>query len=252
MKSNAQIIFGNGAHMDEVPSGSVNLILTSPPYYPDSLENILCEGAEAKSNADRLSEEITRFAISLRGVFAECERVLAPDGIFILQTRDVRLGERLISVEATHRALIEATGLILYTRHLWKPKHITIQRRRQLQASRKNGMPRTFDPEVFLVFKRASHTSLGQPTEIDLSRLEADIASTPKGKVTSPHHHQSPIPMLESLIRCWSKPGDTVLDPFCGGGTTLLVANQLGRQSIGYEINAKAFDLATKNLGLDS
>jgi len=252
MTSNVQIIFGNGALMAEVPSGSVNLILTSPPYYPDSLENILSNGIEAKLNADTLSEEIARFAISLRSVFAECERVLAPDGIFIIQTRDVRLGERLISVEATHRSLIEATGLILYTKHLWKPRHITIQRRRQLLLSREKGMPRTFDPEVFLVFKRASFKHGGQPNEIDFSLLEADIASTPKGKVTSPHHHQAPIPMLQSLIRCWSKPGDVVLDPFCGGGTTLLVANQLGRNSIGYEINLETYELAKKNLGLDA
>lgn len=51
------------------------------------------------------------------------------------------------------------------------------------------------------------------------------------------HKQQSPIQLLTRIILSSSMPGDTVLDPFAGTGTTLVVAEQLGRNSIGIEKN---------------
>lgn len=51
------------------------------------------------------------------------------------------------------------------------------------------------------------------------------------------HKQQSPIALLLRIILSSSKIGDTVLDPFAGTGTTLVVAEQLGRKSIGIEID---------------
>jgi DNA modification methylase len=49
------------------------------------------------------------------------------------------------------------------------------------------------------------------------------------------------IPQIpEKAIEAWSKPGDTVIDPFCGCGTTMLEASILGRKSIGIDNNAVA------------
>jgi DNA modification methylase len=49
--------------------------------------------------------------------------------------------------------------------------------------------------------------------------------------------NQLPEPYLEWLIRQFSKPGDLVLDPFLGSGTTSVVARALKRRSVGIEIN---------------
>lgn len=49
------------------------------------------------------------------------------------------------------------------------------------------------------------------------------------------HKQQSPIQLLTRIILSSSMPGDTVLDPFAGTGTTLVVAEQLARNSIGIE-----------------
>jgi hypothetical protein len=54
------------------------------------------------------------------------------------------------------------------------------------------------------------------------------------------------------LIRMFSFPGETVLDPFTGSGTTNFAAMQLERNSIGYEINDKFLNLAEKRLENDS
>ncbi len=51
------------------------------------------------------------------------------------------------------------------------------------------------------------------------------------------HHNQIPEVYLERVIRACSNPGDLVLDPFLGSGTTGTVARALGRRSIGIEVS---------------
>ncbi len=51
------------------------------------------------------------------------------------------------------------------------------------------------------------------------------------------HKQQSPLALLLRIILSSTKIGDTVLDPFAGTGTTLVVAEQVGRKSIGIEID---------------
>lgn len=53
------------------------------------------------------------------------------------------------------------------------------------------------------------------------------------------HKQQAPIALLLRIILSSSKTGDTVLDPFAGTGTTLVTAHQLGRNSVGVEIDPK-------------
>ncbi len=51
------------------------------------------------------------------------------------------------------------------------------------------------------------------------------------------HKQQAPIQLLLRIILSSTNPGDVVLDPFAGSGTTLVVAEQLGRESIGIELD---------------
>lgn len=53
------------------------------------------------------------------------------------------------------------------------------------------------------------------------------------------HKQQSPVELLTRIILSSSKPGDTVMDPFAGTGTTLIVANQLDRKSISIELDSQ-------------
>jgi len=53
------------------------------------------------------------------------------------------------------------------------------------------------------------------------------------------HKQQSPIALLLRIILSSTKIGDTVLDPFAGTGTTLIVAEQLKRKSIGIDIDSE-------------
>jgi DNA modification methylase len=53
-----------------------------------------------------------------------------------------------------------------------------------------------------------------------------------------------PRALPERFIRQYTNPGDLVLDPFCGVGTTCVVAQSLGRRSIGFEIDEQEADRA--------
>lgn len=62
------------------------------------------------------------------------------------------------------------------------------------------------------------------------------------------HPAVMPSGLCRDLMLSWSNPGDTVLDPFCGSGTTLLAAKDLGRKSVGIEIEERYAEIAAKRL----
>jgi site-specific DNA-methyltransferase (adenine-specific) len=59
---------------------------------------------------------------------------------------------------------------------------------------------------------------------------------------------QKPVALLERIITASSNPGDVVLDPFCGCGTTIHAAQRVGRQWIGIDITHLAIDLVERRL----
>ncbi len=59
---------------------------------------------------------------------------------------------------------------------------------------------------------------------------------------------QKPIALLERIIQASSNPGDVVLDPFCGCGTTIAAAQKLGRRWIGIDVTSLATTLIKKRL----
>lgn len=62
------------------------------------------------------------------------------------------------------------------------------------------------------------------------------------------HPAQKPLPLMRELITLFSNPGDTILDPFMGSGTTGVAALELGRKFIGIEQHEHYFEIACKRL----
>ena len=65
------------------------------------------------------------------------------------------------------------------------------------------------------------------------------------------HEAMFPEELPRRLIRMFTFAGDTVLDPFLGSGTTVKVALELGRNSIGYEINDHYLEIIEKKIGVN-
>ena len=63
---------------------------------------------------------------------------------------------------------------------------------------------------------------------------------------TKIHDTQKPIPLLERLIEIFTDPGDVVIDPCAGSGSTLRAAANLGRKAYGFEVNKKFVELSKK------
>ena len=59
---------------------------------------------------------------------------------------------------------------------------------------------------------------------------------------------QKPVALLERIIQASSNPGDVVLDPFCGCGTTIDAAEKLGRDWIGIDVTQLAISLIKNRL----
>jgi adenine-specific DNA-methyltransferase len=62
------------------------------------------------------------------------------------------------------------------------------------------------------------------------------------------HPTQKPLCVLTPLIQSFSRPGDVVLDPFCGSGSTLLAAKLQGRRFVGIELDPGYYDIARERL----
>jgi site-specific DNA-methyltransferase (adenine-specific) len=60
---------------------------------------------------------------------------------------------------------------------------------------------------------------------------------------------QKPLALLRRIVQLASNAGDAVLDPFCGSGTALVAARQLGRRWLGIDANPQAIAISRKRLG---
>jgi site-specific DNA-methyltransferase (cytosine-N4-specific) len=67
------------------------------------------------------------------------------------------------------------------------------------------------------------------------------IATQPSG---FKHYAAFPLEIPTRCIKAATRPGDTVLDPFCGTGRTLEAAIRLGRNAVGYDLSEKYCDMA--------
>ncbi len=88
--------------------------------------------------------------------------------------------------------------------------------------------------------------------------LMLDEQDAPLALVVNPaplklaHYASFPPKLVEPMVKASTKPGDTVLDPFAGAGTTLMVADRLGRNAIGCELSESYSDMGTERVVGDS
>jgi len=114
----------------------------------------------------------------------------------------------------------------------WKRDQMQMFEREGRLVYSSNGVPR---------LKRYTHDGLGvqiQDIWSDINRLDAH-SDERVGYET-----QKPLALLERIISASTEPGDTVVDPFCGTGTTLVAAERLGRGWIGIDASLFAASIS--------
>lgn len=79
-----------------------------------------------------------------------------------------------------------------------------------------------------------------------LGRNPGDVWTIPTSPFPAAHFAVFPPALAERCVKGGCKPGGTVLDPFCGSGTTGMVAGRLGRRFVGIDLSANYLDLALR------
>lgn len=252
----SRLILGDARCMRAVEDGSVHLALTSPPYW-----QIKDYGAEGQIGFHQSYEE---YVNSLNLVWLECARVLHPGCRLCINVGDqfaraIHYGRyKLISIQSEIIRCCEALGLDYMGTIIWQKVTTTkTTGGAAIMGSYphpRNGMIKV-DYEHILLFKKlgaAPKPSKEQKDAAAMTREEWNAFFAGHWKIPGARQlrHQAVFPeeVPRRLIRMFSFPGETVLDPFAGSGTTLRVARALGRNAIGYEINPDFLPLISEGL----
>ena len=226
----------------KLPEGCVDLAFTSPPYA--DLRNY------ARIKADDYVEWFLPRAREVR-------RVLAPTGSFVLNINDRCVRKRRhLYVHKLVVALVENVGLNLIETYIWhKPNAMPGAYGRRLKDSfeyvfwfGKTTEVKFYPQAVGRAYRGAGSRKPGRLTHncgrgIDdakcFRRGWADPGNVVTAAVARPrggHPAVMPEVLAEFFIKLATEPGDVVLDPFAGSGTTLRVARRLGRAAFGFDI----------------
>lgn len=250
------IYTGDARTMAEVPTGSVALVVTSPPYFAGKeYEEALGEGHIPATYLDYLQ--------MLEDVFAECVRTLEPGGRIAVNVAN--LGRR------PYRSLSSDIVTILQDRlRLLLRGEVIWQKARGSSGScawgsfqrPANPVLRDLTERVVIASKGRFDRALtarqrhrhGLPSDASLSSDEFMEATTdiweiaPESATRVGHAAPFPVALPERLIHLYTYYGDLVLDPFMGSGTTAVAAVRTARHYAGYDIDPGYVALARQRV----
>lgn len=252
-----KLIIGNCMDMHEIPDGSIQLVVTSPPYF------------NAPFDYKGLFKNYGQYLGVLHKVAGELFRVVAEGRIVVLNIDDMLVGGEKFPIVADAIKIFQEAGFRYRDRVIWKKPDGYLRISRRSGVMLQNPYPMYFYPdnllESIIIFQKGKFDYKSIPrhvresSKIDLkefsnkrwfmtlwemnnvmpgSPLEKDIAAFPEE-------------LPYRAIKLFSYVGETVLDPFAGSGTTMKIARQLGRNSIGVEIKKDLVAIVKEKLGFN-
>ncbi len=225
--------------MSELPDNSVHLMVTSPPY-----------NARKEYDEDLSLDE---YRDLLRSVFRETYRVLTSGGRACVNVAN--LGRKpYIPLHAYVIADMLELGYLMRGEVIWH-KGGSAGQSTAWGSWRSAANPVLRDVhEYILIFSKdtLARRSHGRSPSINRDSFLEWTKSVWSFPAVSARQVGHPAPFPEELprrlIELYTYPGDIVLDPFCGSGTTCLAAFHAGRHYVGYEIEPRYVRLAEKRL----
>jgi len=242
-----KIYFKDSRKMKEVTSESVHLIVTSPPYW-----NIKDYG---HPNQIGYRDSLNGYIDNLNKVWKESIRTLHPGCRLCVNIGDLYLRATKTTpyqIVPIHAMVVNSItnkfeeSVVYLGSVIWQ-KISTTKTSGGANVMGSYGRPRngylSLDYEYIAIFKKLGEPPKAQKEIIEESRIDLEDwrelfsghwkfnGVTQKG-----HIAMFPDELPKRLIRMFTFPWDTVLDPFLGSGTTTKAAFEMNRNSIGYEI----------------
>lgn len=254
MKLNT-VIQGDALHrLGDMPPAVAQCIIADPPYY-----NVLPE-----HGWDVQWESAEDYISWCQAWVEECMRVLRPDGLCFIfgqvgkrehtflhlmselakrhQFHDLVIWDRVVGYDDRKDSFTPQYEMVLVLRGSGKTKFI------------KDAVRIPYDDETIRLYMRDNRYKdmLKRRQHLEKGKFATNILSVPSLKGVSKekcgHPSQKPEALIEKLIVCSTEPGDVVLDPFLGSGTSALIAALLKRQWVGIERDPKYVQMARKRL----
>lgn len=260
MKQETQhrLVQGDARDLSFINDGSIHLVVTSPPYWTLKRYREHPEQMGHIADYEKFIEELTK-------VWKECYRVLAPGGRLVCVVGDVCLSRRqhgrhvVVPLHADIAVSCRRIGFDNLNPIIWhKISNATYEVNKGTKFLGKPYEPNAIiknDIEFILMQRKPGGYRKPTPEQrrqsmIDKKDYEAWFQQFWNIPGASTREHPSPFPieLAYRLLRMFSFFGDTVLDPFCGTGTTMLAAIKSDRNSIGVEIDPIYCEMAMKRL----
>lgn len=256
-KTKHTLINGDSRQMNELSDESVHLIVTSPPYW-----QLKDYGTE---NQIGFHDDYETYINHLNLTWQECYRVLHEGCRLCINigdqfARSTYYGRyKIIPIHAEIIKFCEVIGFDFMGQIIWqKVTTMNTSGGASIMGSYpnpRNGIVK-LDFEYILLFKKQGKAPVPSKEQKDNAAMTNEEWKTYfnghwyfPGAKQGKHLAMFPEELPHRLIKMFSFPNETVLDPFMGSGTTALAAKNLNRNSIGYEINTDFIPIIKERIG---
>lgn len=246
-----------------LPERLVNLVVTSPPYF--NLRNYEV-GNDAIGNETNPLLYVKNVVKYMKAVY----RVLKDDGALILV-----IGDKYYSNNGRHRCNIDkykrATHkhfahlpqlkeidnyrqwkqLLLLPSRIASKMQVTWLLRNEYLWVKKNAIPNgakdRSSPATERVYFFVKSKKYYFNTDVARKLLPNDVIMC-NTRPFKKHQASFPEKLIDPFIQCLSRPGDVILDPFCGSGTVPYLAKKRGRSFIGIDLSEESCKMAEERI----
>lgn len=240
--------------MRNLEDGSVNLVVTSPPY--DGLRNY------------------NGYSFNFEGIVKELFRVVEDGGLVVWVIGDATIDGSETGTSFKQALFFKEIGFNLHDTMIFRKRNPIPQIYRKRYNNEfeymfvfSKGLTKTHNPimvdslhaglqlngTTYKNYSKGFQTRKKMAKPVKDKKIKGNIWEYVVGKnkedqTAKGHPAPFPVKLVEDHILSWTNKGDLVLDPMCGSGTTCIAAKKLGRNYIGIDISKEYCDLAEKRI----
>jgi len=258
-----KVFFKDARKMIELPDNSINLIVTSPPYF--NIKDYSLDGYQKNKKTEKAKGQIgdvadyKKYISEMLKVWQECQRVLTPNGKLVVNTPLMPMLKKNFNTHYNRdifdinsdieNSILNSTKLFLLDVYIWNR---TNPSKKLMFGS--YPYPRNFYAQNTIEFITVyvkdgilennlpndikEKSKLTQKEWVEFTKQIWNIPIPNKNDMAFGEHSAiMPEEIVRRCVKLFTYVGDVVLDPFAGSGTTLKVAKELKRNYVGYEIS---------------